>query len=213
MGISQSLLTSSDLGTYVNTRDGGGTNITSTNVAGKQGLDVNVISSMGSVGVADQSPFTYGVSNFLSVGGVYNTSITALTAGEQGAASLTAFRGVHSNLRDSSGNELGNLSTNALFVQESYMQAGSGAISTPALSSSSSTLLAANALRKNFTAYNNTSFIAYCAAGASAGTGSFSFAVGPHSMYEPQGRVYTGVISVISTAGSTGNIMVTEYVS
>lgn len=58
------------------------------------------------VGAADEAAWTAGTSIFNPVGGVFNDSAAALTAGQQGAQRLTANRAGHVNLRDASGNEL-----------------------------------------------------------------------------------------------------------
>lgn len=105
MGLYQGVLESADLGVFINLRDSAGNGITSTTVSSKQALDVNVANSV-SVGTADESAFTYGTSTFLPVGGVYNSTITNLTSGQSGAASLTAFRDLRVNLRTSGGVEL-----------------------------------------------------------------------------------------------------------
>lgn len=116
MGLYQGIFESADGGAYVNLRDNLGVGITSTTISGKQALDVNIASTI-SVGVVDESTFTYGTSTFLAGGGVYNTSIVALTSGQQGAFSVTAQRDLRVNLRTSAGVELGNSLTNKIFVQ------------------------------------------------------------------------------------------------
>jgi hypothetical protein len=89
----------------VELQDGTGTPLTSTLLSSKQGLDVNVINSFAS-GIADKSSFTYGTTVENSVGGVYQDTSPTLSAGTQGAVRLTQYRAFHTNLRDSSGNEL-----------------------------------------------------------------------------------------------------------
>lgn len=116
MGLYQNVLESADGGAFVNLRDSSGTGITSTLVGSSQALDVNVANTV-TVGIADESSFTYGTTPFQPVGGVYNTSITQLTSGQSGALSLTSFRDVRVNLRTSGGAELGNSNTNGLFVK------------------------------------------------------------------------------------------------
>jgi len=116
MGLYQNVLESADGGAFVNLRDSAGTGITSTLVSGKQGLDVNVINSF-VIGVEDESAFTYGSSLFQPVGGVYNSAITALTSGQSGVVSLTAYRDMRVNLRDASGNELGDSNASGVWVR------------------------------------------------------------------------------------------------
>jgi hypothetical protein len=57
----------------------------------------------------DQSTFTAGAAGsvFAPAGGVYNDNIAGLSQGAEGEARVTQNRGVHVNLRDSAGNELG----------------------------------------------------------------------------------------------------------
>lgn len=102
--------TAAALKATVNIQDGAGTAITSTGGA----LDVNIKS--GSIGSADKSAFTYGTTQDQVVGGVFQDTSPTLTAGQQGAIRLNAQRGLHTNLRDSSGNELLAQRTSALSV-------------------------------------------------------------------------------------------------
>lgn len=81
--------------------DSAGTPITNTGGA----LNVNISSGSIDVGVADKTAFTYGTTVFEPIGGVFQDTSPTLTAGQSGASRLTANRGLHVNLRDSSGNE------------------------------------------------------------------------------------------------------------
>jgi hypothetical protein len=67
-------------------------------------------------GVADKSAFTYGTTNEQAIGGVYQDTSPTLTAGTQGAIRSTANRALHTNLRDSSGNEKLGQQTSALSI-------------------------------------------------------------------------------------------------
>lgn len=82
--------------------DGSGNALTSTGGA----LNVSVSGASLDVGVADKTAFTYGTSIDQPIGGVFQDTSPALTAGQSGVARLTANRAFHMNLRDSSGNEL-----------------------------------------------------------------------------------------------------------
>jgi hypothetical protein len=62
--------------------------------------------TIGEVGVADESSFTYGTSLEQPVGGVYQDTSPTLSAGETGAVRLTQYRAFHVNLRNSSGVEI-----------------------------------------------------------------------------------------------------------
>lgn len=92
----------------VKMQDGSGNNLTSTLISGKQALDVNVADGTFQIdtGTADKSTFTYGTSIQQPIGGVFQDTSPTLTAGQSGAVRLTQFRAFHTNLRDSSGNEL-----------------------------------------------------------------------------------------------------------
>jgi hypothetical protein len=54
----------------------------------------------------DNTTFTYNISPEQPVGGIYNDSISSVISGRTGAFSVTKYRGIHANLRDSSGNEI-----------------------------------------------------------------------------------------------------------
>jgi hypothetical protein len=101
----QTAIPASQSGTWsVRNQDGSGNAITSTGGA----LDVNIKGDSIQIetGIADKSAFTYGTSVEQPVGGVYQDTSPALTAGTTGALRLTAQRGLHVNLRDSSGTEI-----------------------------------------------------------------------------------------------------------
>ena len=51
--------------------------------------------SGGGLAVTDNTAFTYGTSQLTPIGGVYNSSITAVTNGYQGAFAMTANRSIH----------------------------------------------------------------------------------------------------------------------
>lgn len=257
MGLAQDVLESADGGVFTNLRDGAGTSLTSTLVTGKQALDVNIANSI-SVGVADKTTYTYGTTTFLATGGVFQDSSPTLTAGQSGAFRLTAVRGVHVNLRDASGNELGAANASGVFVRlgdgtnvgsfsatsEQFMQlrqggnvanvtasnelkvietnAGSilslmkpatGTITTPTVTTSSSTALASNAARKGFMIYNSTLFPIFFAMAATATSSAFTVKLNGNSNYEQMSdRVYTGIITMISpSVTGTPTIAVTEY--
>lgn len=87
----------------VGVTDGTGNAITSTSNA----LDVNIKSGGGSgFSVTDEAAWTAGTSAMVPAGGVFNDSATALSSGQEGTLRATANRGLHSNLRNSSGTEI-----------------------------------------------------------------------------------------------------------
>jgi hypothetical protein len=218
MGLYQGVLESADGGAFVNLRDAAGNGITSTTVSAKQALDVNIASGTIMIGATDEAAFTYGTSTYQPIGGVYSTSITNLTTGQGGVANLTAFRDLRVNLRTSAGVELGNSSGDALWVQDTnaaailaLMSSATGTITTPTITTSSSTALASNSARKGFSIFNPTAFSVYLAFAATASTSSFTTLVRPNQYLEEVGeRVYTGIVTMISTSGATGTLAVTE---
>ena len=62
--------------------------------------------TIGEIGIADESSFTFGTSLQQPVGGVYQDTDPTLFPGETGAVRLTQYRAFHTNLRDSSGVEV-----------------------------------------------------------------------------------------------------------
>lgn len=81
-----------------------------------------VNASGSSVGIADESAFTYGTTVQQVVGGVYQDTSPTLTSGQQGAIRLTQNRAQHANLRNSSGTEItsssnGNAGNQLIHVQ------------------------------------------------------------------------------------------------
>jgi hypothetical protein len=88
-----------------------------TNVSGSQCLNVNVLGQVGGgVSLVDGATFTALTTAATPVQGVFNDSLAAIGSGKVAAARITAYRGQHVNLRDSSGNELG-LVGDPLYVQ------------------------------------------------------------------------------------------------
>ena len=73
-------------------------------------------STGGGTNIADRSVYAEGTTAFTPVGGFFSTNPIALTACQSGAARLTANRAVHSNFRDSNGNELGSGTGSPLFA-------------------------------------------------------------------------------------------------
>lgn len=116
MGLFQNINEDVNGNAFINLNDSAGNGITSTTVSGKQALDVNVANSI-MVGVADKTAYVYGTSSFEPVGGVYQDTSPALTAGQSGAFRLTANRAVHMNLRDASGTPVGDSNADGLWVK------------------------------------------------------------------------------------------------
>jgi hypothetical protein len=88
---------------YILTQDGSGNAISSTAGA----LNVFVTGGSSSGTVVDKSTFVYGTGTEMPVGGVYNDTAPTLSSGTSGVLRLTTNRGLHINLRDSSGVERG----------------------------------------------------------------------------------------------------------
>lgn len=260
MGLYQDVREDSSGNVYINLQDGSANGITSTALPGSiQALDVYMQGGTVSVTVPDQTAYVYGASGFLPVGGVYQDAGATLSAGESGAFRLTAERAVHMNLRDSSGNELGDANANGLWVKpgdgtntqeysgtnEAYvairdsgnvaavnasnellvkdtdvetvltsidgkLSPASAALTQVTLSDSSQTALASNASRKGFIMVNASNRSAYVAFSATATTSAFTYLIRPNSTIEPNFGAYTGVISVISETGVSGELVITE---
>lgn len=94
-----------------------------------------------------------------------------------------------------------------------FLKSATGTITTPTLTSSSSTLLASNASRKGFSFFNSSIYPMYVAHAATATTSSFTERVNANSMYEQMdAKIYTGIVTMITpTVIGTPTIPVTEY--
>lgn len=89
-----------------------GTDVKALPLDGSGYLEVNVKAGSGSgLSVTDEAAFTAGTSAFVPAGGTYNSSNATLTSGQQGTVNLTADRAFHTNLRNSTGTEIGTAST------------------------------------------------------------------------------------------------------
>jgi len=77
-------------------------------VGSDKALQVDVIQSVGPVALDDKSGFTEGSGKVLVVGGVFNDTIAGDPAEDQlTALRITAKKGLHANLRNASGAEIG----------------------------------------------------------------------------------------------------------
>ncbi len=76
-----------------------------------------VTTSGTSLGIADESAFTYGTTIQQVIGGVYQDTSPTLSSGQQGAVRLTQYRGFHTNLRSSLGVEISS-SSNGYAAQQ-----------------------------------------------------------------------------------------------
>lgn len=92
-----------------------------------------------------------------------------------------------------------------------YPSAGKTATHTSvAASASSVSLLAANANRKFYAVYNDSSAVLYLALVATASTTAYYTQVPPNTLYEmPRSHTWTGIVSGIR-ASATGNARITE---
>ena len=80
-----------------------GTNMVPGLVDGSGYLEVNVKTG-GGFSAVDNTAFTYGTTPFVPVGGVYNSTITPLTSGDQGAAALSQYRSVFTDVQTTNNN-------------------------------------------------------------------------------------------------------------
>jgi hypothetical protein len=85
-----------------------------------------------------------------------------------------------------------------------------GTITSPALSLTSFTVLAANALRRGATFFNDSSNVLYLALAATASTTAYTVQVIPGWAYElPGPHIYSGIVTGIALT-ATGSVRVTE---
>lgn len=81
-------------------------------------LNVNVTNTFPvSIGTVDEAAFTYGSSLEQTIGGVFQDTAPTVTAGHSAAARITSQRGLHINLRDAAGNELGAANAAGVWVR------------------------------------------------------------------------------------------------
>lgn len=74
------------------------------------GTNLHIVCDSGCGGAAsfsDQGAFTAGTTAINIAGGVFNDGLANVTSGDAAAPRITAHRGLHVNLRDNSGNEIG----------------------------------------------------------------------------------------------------------
>jgi hypothetical protein len=71
---------------------------------------------------ADRSTFTGGVTNVSLIGAAFNDALAALASGTYAAPRMTAYRALHVNLRDASGNTLGDGAAAPLWVTGTNFQ-------------------------------------------------------------------------------------------
>ncbi len=114
--------------------------LTGVSLDGSGYLNVNVQAGGANASVlVDDAAFTVATSSLTVVGGVYNDSAAAATSGHADAARLSQNRGLHVNLRNNAGTEIGTASTP---VQVSL--ANTGANATKLLVTPDSVALPAN---------------------------------------------------------------------
>lgn len=131
-------------------------------IIGNSGDSLKVTGNI-AAGATDKSSFTYGTSIEQTIGGVYQDSSPSLTSGQTGAIRSTANRALHTNLRDSNGNEVGTILSadgsrhlNVNTIQEISIIAGSSSTANLASGASftgaSSSNLGVAAVQVNFKA-------------------------------------------------------------
>ena len=98
----------------VNVAQLGGTALSGANVVdtGNSAFKVNCVTGCSSTpGFTDNSAFTAGTTTEANVGGVFNDGLASVTSGNAAAARITNNRGLHVNLRNASGTEIGTSGT------------------------------------------------------------------------------------------------------
>lgn len=183
--------------------DGSGNVIASTT----NSLNVNVTNSF-AAGVADRSTFTYGTSIENSIGGVFQDTAPTVTAGQQAAVRITALRGMHTNLRDNSGTEVGT-TTNPLKTSSTAMSSTGSAPATVTIGAASATVIASNANRKGLVITNTSAlgvlYLNFAAGTAVVGSGVTLYA--HDSFYMDAYSFTTAQINAIaSLAGTTVSV-------
>lgn len=91
-------------------------------------LNVNCAAGCSAATVSDNAVFTAGSSTVGVGAGVFNDSVAAITSGSAGAYRVTANRGIHVNLRNNAGTEIGTASTP---IQTSLANTASNAATSP----------------------------------------------------------------------------------
>lgn len=195
--------TAANLQATARLNDGSGNSISSTS----NSLNVNVTNSF-PVGIADKTTFTYGTSLEDTVGGVFQDTAPTLTAGQQGAIRLTSFRGVHTNLRDNSGTEVGT-TANPIKTSSTAMSSTGSAPTTVTIGASSATVIASNASRKGLVITNTSTlgvlYLNFAAGTAVVGSGVTLYA--HDSFYMDTFSFTTAQINgIASLAGTTVSI-------
>jgi hypothetical protein len=146
--------------------NGGLVRMLNTDAAGNLKVSVTGAGSGGTSSV-DESNFAEGVTAGTGIMGAFNDALAALSSGKMALARLTAYRAVHSNLRNNSGSEVGTLAAPLRTDPTgTTVQPVSGSLTlTPQTSSTCTTsqitvgttatsLLAANSSRKKFKLQN-----------------------------------------------------------
>lgn len=91
----------------------------------------------------------------------------------------------------------------------SLLTSASAALSSVASSASTVSLSAANANRKGWQVFNDSSAVLYIAFAATASQSAYTTQIPPNSLYEMPLSIYTGAISGI-WASAVGNARITE---
>jgi hypothetical protein len=94
-------------GTAAGFIDNGG-NMAGANLDASGFLKVNCLAGCSAAGsFTDNTAFTAGTTTITNVGGVFNDGLAAVTSGNAAAPRITAQRGLHANLRNNAGTEVG----------------------------------------------------------------------------------------------------------
>lgn len=180
----------------------------STDLAG----NLRITGSISVGGTTDEAAWTAGSSTFTPTGGVFNDTAAALTTGQQGTQRLTANRGVHANLRNASGTEIGtsttpvqvslaNTATNATAVKvdgSGVTQPVSGTVTTTPPSNASTNIAQINGVTPLM-------------GNGTTGTGSQRVTIASDntafSVNSTLSAETTKVIGVVRTADGSGNLL------
>lgn len=138
-------------------------------------------------------------------------ALAPLATASNQATSNTTLASILSTLATVATSANQTTTNNILADMDSKMGSTVGTIISVSMTATSQVALPTNTLRRGVYLYNNSNKTVYVAYASSASTTLFTFPLITNSGYEsPQQDAYRGPISVISLAGVTGNLLVTE---
>jgi hypothetical protein len=125
---------------------------------------------------------------------------------------LTNSRAADVVIVDTNGDQLTTFDVNVTnpSIPITFVAPTTATITSPALSTTDTVILAANGARKKYSIYNDTGSKIYVALGSVTTTTNFSYILAAGTYYESSMNDYTGAIHAIKASG-TGPVRVTEF--